>query len=204
MDPEPQNDVPLEASIPEGAASLESILCTGELHSPPSRPSDYEKENRLLGALATALVDSKSNILETLAETIRDVTPRDSSGLSMVTKDDGEERFSWPSVIGMWQPHAGGLNLQAELEGRLCFNYRSAADQIAVARTNLDLANQALTQARDRFASGGIDTVEAVQAQRSVTVTNDNLITALYAHNLAKVELARWGPLSKESRNSWR
>jgi hypothetical protein len=30
-----------------------------------------------------------------------------------------------------------------------------------------------------------------VQAQGSVAVANDNLITALYAHNLAKVELAR-------------
>jgi outer membrane protein TolC len=68
---------------------------------------------------------------------------------------------------------------------------QSAADQVAVARSNLDLANQTLTQARDRFAAGVTDTIEVVQAQGSVAVANDNLISALYAHNLAKVELAR-------------
>ena len=66
-----------------------------------------------------------------------------------------------------------------------------AADQVAVARSNLDLANQTLSQARDRFSAGVTDTIEVVQAQGSVAIANDNLISALYAHNLAKVELAR-------------
>jgi outer membrane protein TolC len=86
----------------------------------------------------------------------------------------------------------------ADLGGQIDFQVRaalldiqSAADQVAVARSNLDLANQTLTQAQDRFASGVTDTIEVVQAQGSVAVANDNLIAALYAHNLAKVELAR-------------
>ena len=103
-----QKDLPLEDSIPEGAVSLESILCTEELLRRPWRPPDYEKENRALVALAAALVDSKSNILQTLAETIRDVTQCDSSGLSLLTKDDGGKRFSWPAIVGRWQPHVGG------------------------------------------------------------------------------------------------
>ena len=103
-----QKDFPLEDSIPEGAVSLESILCTEELRRRPWRPPDYEKENRALVALATALVDSKSNILQTLAETIRDVTQCDSSGLSLLTKEDGGKRFYWPAIVGMWQPHTGG------------------------------------------------------------------------------------------------
>jgi outer membrane protein TolC len=68
---------------------------------------------------------------------------------------------------------------------------QSAADQVAVATSNLDLANQTLTQAQDRFASGVADTIEVVQAQGSVAVASDNLIAALYTHNLSKVELAR-------------
>ena len=68
---------------------------------------------------------------------------------------------------------------------------RTAADQVAVARDNLDLANQTLTQARDRFAAGVTDNIEVVQAQESVATANDNLISALFAHNLAKVGLAR-------------
>ena len=86
----------------------------------------------------------------------------------------------------------------ADLRGQIDYQVRaalldiqSAADQVAVARSNLDLANQTLTQARDRFASGVTDTIEVVQAQGSVAVANDNLIAALYAHNLSKVELAR-------------
>ncbi len=86
----------------------------------------------------------------------------------------------------------------ADLRGQIDYQVRaalldmeSAADQVAVARNNLDLANQTLTQARDRFASGVTDTIEVVQAQGSVAAANDNLISALYAHNLSKVELVR-------------
>ena len=86
----------------------------------------------------------------------------------------------------------------ADLGGQIDYQVRaalldiqSAAEQVAVARSNLELANQTLTQAQDRFGSGVTDTIEVVQAQGSVAVANDNLIAALYAHNLAKVELAR-------------
>jgi hypothetical protein len=72
------------------------------------RPPDYEKENRALVALASALADPQSNILQTLAETILEVTQCDSSGLSLLTKDDGGKRFYWPAIAGMWGPHIGG------------------------------------------------------------------------------------------------
>lgn len=81
---------------------------------------------------------------------------------------------------------------QIEVEVRTAFlDLRSASDQVDVARDNLVLASQTLDQARDRFSAGVTDTIEVVQAQGSVAVANDNLISALYAHNLAKVELAR-------------
>jgi len=56
-------DLPFEDSIPEAGASLESILCTEELRRRLSRPPDYEKENRALVALVSALADSPSTIL---------------------------------------------------------------------------------------------------------------------------------------------
>ena len=99
---------PVEASIPDGIASLDSILCTDELRRRPWRPPDYEKENRALVALAKALADPQSNILQTLAETILEVTQCDSSGLSLLTKDDGGKRFYWPAIAGIWSPHIGG------------------------------------------------------------------------------------------------
>jgi PAS domain S-box-containing protein len=103
-----KNDVPLEASLPEAAVSLESILCTEELHRRPWRPPDFGRENRALVALASALADSPRTILQTLAETILDVTQSDSAGLSLLTTDDGGKRFYWPAIAGIWKPHIGG------------------------------------------------------------------------------------------------
>lgn len=108
-----KNDVPLASSIPEGAASLESILCTEELQQRPSRPPDHAKENAALVALAGALAESQHTILEMLAETILRVTDADSSGLSLLTSDgatpDHEgHRFYWPAIKGMWKEHVGG------------------------------------------------------------------------------------------------
>ena len=67
----------------------------------------------------------------------------------------------------------------------------SAADQVAVARQALDLANQTLEQARDRFTAGVTDNLEVVQAQESVATANESFISSLYAHNVAKISLAR-------------
>jgi outer membrane protein TolC len=81
---------------------------------------------------------------------------------------------------------------QIEVDVRNAFlDLQSAADQVAVARDSLGLANQTLEQARDRFTFGVTDNIEVVQAQGSVAIANDNLISALYAHNLAKVSLAK-------------
>jgi len=108
-----KNDPPLGTSIPAGAAPLESILCTEELHRRPSRPPDYEKENGALVKLVSGLADSPSTILQMLAETILDITECDSAGLSLLTRDGKTpdicgKRFYWPAIAGMWNPHVGG------------------------------------------------------------------------------------------------
>jgi len=104
---------PFENSVPEAAASLESILCTEELERRPSRLPDYEKENRALVALVSALADSPTTIFQALAETILDITQCDSAGLSLLTSDGKRpdaygKRFYWPAIAGMWNPHVGG------------------------------------------------------------------------------------------------
>ena len=84
------------------------------------------------------------------------------------------------------------LGARIDVEVRNAFlDLQSAAEQVAVARDNLGLANQTLEQARDRFSAGVTDNIEVVQAQASVASANDNLIAALYSHNLAKVSLAK-------------
>jgi outer membrane protein TolC len=90
------------------------------------------------------------------------------------------------------QDELADLGGQIDYQVRTAFlDIRTASDQVAVARSNLDLANQTLEQARDRFSAGVSDTIEVVQAQESVAAANDSLIDALYGHNLAKVALAR-------------
>ena len=84
------------------------------------------------------------------------------------------------------------LGAQIEYQVRTAFlDLQSAADQVAVAQSNIVLANQTLQQARDRFTAGVADTIEVVQAQESVATASDNLISASYSHSLAKAALSR-------------
>jgi outer membrane protein TolC len=84
-----------------------------------------------------------------------------------------------------------------DLRGRIDYEVRTAlldlnaaAEQVDVARSSVDLAEQALAQSQDRFTAGVADNLEVVQAQESVASAHESYIQSLYAHNLAKVELA--------------
>jgi outer membrane protein TolC len=70
-------------------------------------------------------------------------------------------------------------------------NVESAEEEVNVARSNIDLAEQTLTQSRDRFRAGVTDTVEVVQAQEAVASAHENYISSLYRDNYAKISLAR-------------
>jgi outer membrane protein TolC len=84
------------------------------------------------------------------------------------------------------------LRAQVDEDVRQAFiDLDSAADQVGVAQSNVSLAHETLTQSRDRFAAGIADTVEVVQAEQTVVQADDDYITAVYEHNLAKVSLAR-------------
>lgn len=84
------------------------------------------------------------------------------------------------------------LRAQIDYEVRTAqLDLAAAADQVEVARSSVDLAQQTLTQARDRFAAGVTDNLEVVQAQESLVAANENYISSLYAHNVAKIELAK-------------
>ncbi len=81
---------------------------------------------------------------------------------------------------------------QVEQDVRQAFIQLDAANrQVTLARRNQDLAHQTLTQSVDRFNAGITDTVEVVQAEQTVVQADDDLISSLYEHNLAKLSLAR-------------
>lgn len=84
------------------------------------------------------------------------------------------------------------LRGQVEYQIRNAFlDIEAAANQVRVAESNRALAGDTLSQARDRFAAGVADTIEVVQAQESVASAEQDYISSLFVHNLAKVSLAR-------------
>lgn len=100
---------------------------------------------------------------------------------------------------------ANAKNQFQNLKGQIDYDVRNALldlkasnEQVAVARSNSQLASQTLSQAQDRFAAGVADNLEVVQAQESSATASQNLINALYSNNVAKVELARALGLAEE------
>lgn len=99
-------------------------------------------------------------------------------------------------------------NIKAQIEQDVrdgLLDLQAAADQVSVATNNVTLAEQTLTQAQDRFASGATDNIEVVQAQETVASANESYISSLYAYNLARVELARaTGSAERGFRQYWK
>ncbi len=67
----------------------------------------------------------------------------------------------------------------------------SAQRQVEVARSSVDLANEALSEAQQRYSAGVSDNLAVSQAQQSVAQANDQYVSSLYRHNIAKLSLAR-------------
>jgi outer membrane protein TolC len=96
------------------------------------------------------------------------------------------------SVLRQNQQQVDNLRGQIDTEVRTAMlDLNAANDQVQVARSSVDLAQQTLTQAQDRFAAGVADNLEVIQAQEALASANENYISSLYAHNIAKVEYAR-------------
>jgi outer membrane protein TolC len=127
----------------------------------------------------------------------------------------GQSNGTWQVIGGLNIPifagnrvHADVLEADAQLKqarsqlgdlrGRIDYEVRTAlldlnaaTDQVEVARSSVELAEQALAQSQDRFTAGVTDNLEVVQAQEALAGAHENYIQSLYAHNLSKVELAR-------------
>jgi outer membrane protein TolC len=71
------------------------------------------------------------------------------------------------------------------------FNLHSSSELVTVAESNIELANQTLTQAQDRFTAGVTNNLEVVEAQQAVAAANQSYIASLYSYNAAKISLAQ-------------
>jgi outer membrane protein TolC len=68
---------------------------------------------------------------------------------------------------------------------------QTAAKLVDATRSNVDLANEALLEAQERFKAGVADSLPVSQALATDEQANDQYISALYQHNVAKLALAR-------------
>lgn len=68
---------------------------------------------------------------------------------------------------------------------------QSAAKLVEAAKSNVDLATEALAESQQRFHAGVADNLPVSQAQTQFEQANDQYISALYQHNVAKLSLAR-------------
>ncbi|HEY1161165.1 MAG TPA: TolC family protein [Terracidiphilus sp.] len=67
----------------------------------------------------------------------------------------------------------------------------SAQKQVEVARSSVELAGEALSEAQQRYANGVSDNLAVSQAEQSVAQANNQYVASLYRHNVAKLSLAR-------------
>jgi outer membrane protein TolC len=68
---------------------------------------------------------------------------------------------------------------------------QAAAKLVEATHSNVELANEALNEAQQRFHAGISDNLPVSQAQSQTEQANDQYISALYQHNVAKLALAR-------------
>ncbi len=196
-------------SIPLEAVSVKDALNTAYEHRP-----DYQAAKAQVSAAQFMLRSAQAERYPTLTasgyygdEGLRLIN--DSHGVFSATGSIAFNIFDGGRIKGdVLQNSAELRNRRNELEnlrGQIDYEVRnslldlnSSHDQVEVAQSNLELATQSLQQSRDRFSAGVTNTVEVVQAQQALADANENLISAQYQYNLAKVELARSLGLAEE------
>jgi outer membrane protein len=86
---------------------------------------------------------------------------------------------------------------ERDQRNQIALQVRTAIAQMTAARSEVDVANQAVglaaeevAQARDRFQAGVANNIEVISAQDALARANDNQIVALYRYNQSRADLA--------------
>jgi len=104
------------------------------------------------------------------------------------------------AVLSQRQAEFENLRGQIDQEVRTAFlDLDANARQVQVAQSSAQLARQQLQQARDRFAAGVAGSLEVVESQQAVAGADEDLVSSIYAYNLAKAALARATGLAERS-----
>jgi outer membrane protein TolC len=86
---------------------------------------------------------------------------------------------------------------QEEQRNQIALQVKTALAQLESARNEVDVANlgvklaeEEVSQARDRFEAGVANNIEVISAQDALARANDNQIAALYRYNQSRADLA--------------
>jgi outer membrane protein TolC len=84
-----------------------------------------------------------------------------------------------------------------DLRDQIALEVKTGIAQLESARTEVDVANlgvklaqEEVTQARDRFQAGVANNIEVITAQDALARANDNQIAALYRYNQSRADLS--------------
>lgn len=84
------------------------------------------------------------------------------------------------------------LDAQIEADVRdALLDIASSQQLVEVAKSNVDLSAEELSEAQQRYKAGVSDNLAVSDAQQSVAQANSQYINSLYQHNIAKLNLAR-------------
>jgi len=108
--------------------------------------------------------------------------------------DGGRREARQAEAHAAWQQERArteDLRRHIELEVRLALDgLRSAEEQVKVAESGLRLAERELEQARHRYEAGVTTSLEVTDAQTRLQRARENYLAALYAYNVACLDLA--------------
>jgi len=92
------------------------------------------------------------------------------------------------------QRRAEAEDLKSEIESEVRGAYldlQAATSQVDLSQRNLQVSRETLELTRQRFEAGVTDSVEVVQTEQTVASAELDYIDSVFAHNVAKLSLAR-------------
>jgi outer membrane protein TolC len=108
-----------------------------------------------------------------------------------IAKDRGEQDVADTQYVQAKDKLADQIQqVNADIRDAV-LDIQSAAKLVEASKSNVDLANEELSEAQQRFHAGVADNLPVSQAQAATEQANDQYISALYQHNAAKLALAR-------------
>ncbi len=103
----------------------------------------------------------------------------------------GEREVAQAQIMGL-ERQVQSLKVTIEQQIRSAMlDVQATDEQVKVARSNVELAKQALSDTTDRFKAGVDDNLPVVEAQATLAAAESRLVETLFQYNQAKLQLAR-------------